>query len=122
MLPCAGSDVNAKGYKVPRGVGVIQGDGINYHTIQDMLAAVMEAGFSVEVSSAAAIARAAIGCWRGSAMLPCTRVCRPLSELPNWEGPLVSSLLLAVNLTTVGCSPWRSVSCPSDARLACCAR
>jgi hypothetical protein len=35
---------------VPRGVGVIQGDGINYHTIQAMLEAVLEAGFSAQVS------------------------------------------------------------------------
>ncbi len=47
----AGSDINSKGFKVPRGVGVIQGDGINYHTIQKMLEAVMEAGYSAQAST-----------------------------------------------------------------------
>ena len=41
--------MNSKGYKIPRGVGVIQGDGINYHTIRDILEAVLEAGFSAQV-------------------------------------------------------------------------
>ncbi|GAB4816246.1 hypothetical protein N2152v2_003292 [Parachlorella kessleri] len=48
-----GSDINSKGFKVPRGVGVIQGDGINYHTIQKMLEAVMEAGYSAQASTSA---------------------------------------------------------------------
>eukprot|EP00887_Chlorella_sp_A99_P003184 scaffold9.g3184.t1 len=43
-----GSDVNAKGFKVPHGVGVIQGDGICYATIGAILEAVLEAGFSAE--------------------------------------------------------------------------
>lgn len=43
-----GSDVNSKGYKVPLGVEVIQGDGINYHTIESILAAVHAAGFSAQ--------------------------------------------------------------------------
>ena len=36
---------------MPRGVGVIQGDGINHHTIHQMLEAVMQAGFSAQASS-----------------------------------------------------------------------
>ncbi|KAL4447532.1 hypothetical protein ABPG75_004751 [Micractinium tetrahymenae] len=43
-----GADVNGKGFKVPRGVGVIQGDGIDYHNIRHILEAVMEAGYSVQ--------------------------------------------------------------------------
>lgn len=42
------SDVNSKGFKVLRGCGVIQGDGINYDEIGRILAGVMDAGFSVE--------------------------------------------------------------------------
>ncbi|KAL4549846.1 hypothetical protein Ndes2526B_g04833 [Nannochloris sp. 'desiccata'] len=41
-----GADVNSKGYKVPRGVGVIQGDGICIHTIKAILDAVHAAGYS----------------------------------------------------------------------------
>lgn len=41
--------MNGKGFKVPRGVGVIQGDGINYRTIRALLEAVLEAGFSAQV-------------------------------------------------------------------------
>lgn len=44
-----GVDVNAKGYKVPRGCGVIQGDGIKYERLASMLEAVLEAGYSAEV-------------------------------------------------------------------------
>lgn len=43
-----GVDVNGKGYKVPKGWGVIQGDGINIHSLQKILAAVLEKGFSAE--------------------------------------------------------------------------
>jgi nicotinamide phosphoribosyltransferase len=43
-----GADVNSKGYKVPRKVGVIQGDGICIHTIKTILDAVHAAGFSAE--------------------------------------------------------------------------
>lgn len=43
-----GADTNSKEFKVPRGIGVIQGDGIDYNNIQCILAAVMEAGYSVE--------------------------------------------------------------------------
>ncbi|KAK9795195.1 hypothetical protein WJX73_003091 [Symbiochloris irregularis] len=43
-----GVDVNAKGYKVPRGCGVIQGDGIKYERLASMLEAVLEAGYSAE--------------------------------------------------------------------------
>ncbi|CAL8467658.1 g7196 [Coccomyxa elongata] len=43
-----GVDVNKKGYKVPRGCGVIQGDGINLHKLSAILAAVLQKGFSAE--------------------------------------------------------------------------
>lgn len=43
-----GVTVNAKGYKVPIGCSVIQGDGINYKTMQMILDAVVEAGYSAE--------------------------------------------------------------------------
>lgn len=43
-----GSDVNTKGYKVIRGAGVIQGDGINIVAIGKIQSAVMAAGFSAE--------------------------------------------------------------------------
>jgi nicotinamide phosphoribosyltransferase len=44
-----GWQTNSKGYRVlsPR-VRVIQGDGVNYHTIQDMLTVVQRAGWSTE--------------------------------------------------------------------------
>ncbi|KAJ2369876.1 hypothetical protein H4S01_000730 [Coemansia sp. RSA 2610] len=43
-----GSTVNAKGFKVLRGAGVIQGDGVTPATLDAMLDAVMAAGFSAE--------------------------------------------------------------------------
>jgi nicotinic acid phosphoribosyltransferase len=43
-----GSTTNAKGFKVIRGAGVIQGDGINVATIGSILAAVVGEGFSAE--------------------------------------------------------------------------
>lgn len=43
-----GSDDNSKGYKVIRGVGVIQGDGININTIQTIADAVLAAGYSAQ--------------------------------------------------------------------------
>jgi nicotinamide phosphoribosyltransferase len=41
-----GVDINGKGYKVTKGCGVIQGDGINYHTLGRILNAIREAGFA----------------------------------------------------------------------------
>ncbi|KAI8607469.1 nicotinate phosphoribosyltransferase family-domain-containing protein, partial [Chytriomyces sp. MP71] len=41
-----GVDVNSKGYKELRGVGVVQGDGINYHTISDILERITNEGYS----------------------------------------------------------------------------
>ncbi|KAI9362093.1 nicotinate phosphoribosyltransferase family-domain-containing protein [Zopfochytrium polystomum] len=41
-----GSDLNGKGYKVLRGVGVIQGDGINHVTIGQILERVLAEGFA----------------------------------------------------------------------------
>ena len=38
--------INSKGFKMLKHVGVIQGDGINYEIISDILEAVMEAGYS----------------------------------------------------------------------------
>ena len=46
-----GVDTNKKGYKVPCGCGVIQGDGINLRMLSKILTAVMEKGFSAEVST-----------------------------------------------------------------------
>ncbi|KAJ3356109.1 hypothetical protein GGF32_001690 [Allomyces javanicus] len=43
-----GVTTNSKGFKVPNGVGVIQGDGINDVTLNSILAAVEHAGFSAE--------------------------------------------------------------------------
>ena len=43
-----GSDLNGKGYKVLRGVGVIQGDGISYSKIGEILNAAMDEGYSAE--------------------------------------------------------------------------
>lgn len=43
-----GAETNKKGYKVPRGVGVIQGDGINYATMKGILEAVLKEGYSAE--------------------------------------------------------------------------
>ncbi|KAF9345230.1 hypothetical protein BGX26_003381, partial [Mortierella sp. AD094] len=43
-----GYDVNQKGYKVIRGCGVIQGDGINYETLRRILDAVLEAGYAAQ--------------------------------------------------------------------------
>ncbi len=45
-----GADVNKKGYKVPRGCGVIQGDGIDYSTLSRLLDGIIDAGYSIEVT------------------------------------------------------------------------
>jgi nicotinamide phosphoribosyltransferase len=47
-----GVDVNSKGYKVPRGCGVIQGDGVSLQAIAAILAAVLSKGYSADVSAA----------------------------------------------------------------------
>ncbi|RUP47021.1 nicotinate phosphoribosyltransferase family-domain-containing protein [Jimgerdemannia flammicorona] len=43
-----GADVNKKGYKIIRGAGVIQGDGVNLTSLAAILAAVKEAGYSAQ--------------------------------------------------------------------------
>lgn len=43
-----GADVNSKGYKVIRGAGVIQGDGIDHVVLERILDATLEAGFSAQ--------------------------------------------------------------------------
>ena len=43
-----GSEVNSKGFKVIKGCGVIQGDGINIDGLRRILEAAMEAGYSAE--------------------------------------------------------------------------
>ncbi|KAL3160782.1 hypothetical protein ABBQ38_009193 [Trebouxia sp. C0009 RCD-2024] len=43
-----GVEVNSLGYKVPKSCGVIQGDGINIQTLDKILQAVMEQGFSAQ--------------------------------------------------------------------------
>ena len=44
-----GVDKNGKGFKLPRGCGVIQGDGVTYEGLVKILDAVLDAGFSAEV-------------------------------------------------------------------------
>ncbi|KAK9865476.1 hypothetical protein WJX84_011030 [Apatococcus fuscideae] len=46
-----GVDINKKGFKVPRGCGVIQGDGIDYDSLSRMLDGIIEAGFSIEATA-----------------------------------------------------------------------
>ena len=43
------ADTNSKGFLVPRGCGVIQGDGIGLKTIADILEAVVKKGYSAQV-------------------------------------------------------------------------
>ncbi|KAG0338438.1 hypothetical protein BG004_007220 [Podila humilis] len=43
-----GVDVNEKGYKVLRGCGVIQGDGVSYDSLKRILKAVTEAGYAAQ--------------------------------------------------------------------------
>ena len=45
-----GVDTNSKGYKVPRGCGVIQGDGISIQVMEEILQTVMAHGYSAQVS------------------------------------------------------------------------
>ena len=45
-----GVDTNSKGYKVPRGCGVIQGDGINIQVLGEILQTVMAHGYSAQVN------------------------------------------------------------------------
>lgn len=40
--------MNKKGYKVIKGVGVIQGDGINIKTLQEIATQVKNAGYSAQ--------------------------------------------------------------------------
>ena len=44
-----GATVNAKGFKVVKCAGVIQGDGIDIYKLAEVLEAVLAAGFSAEV-------------------------------------------------------------------------
>ena len=44
-----GVDVNSKGYKVPRGCGVIQGDGVKYEALAGMLHAILKHKYSAQV-------------------------------------------------------------------------
>ncbi|DBA94683.1 TPA: hypothetical protein ACH3X1_002245 [Trebouxia sp. C0004] len=43
-----GVDMNSRGYKVPKGCGVIQGDGISIEMLDDILQAVMAKGYSAQ--------------------------------------------------------------------------
>lgn len=45
-----GVTVNSKGFKVPKGCSVIYGDGVSYAVMKDVLAAMLNKGFSAEVS------------------------------------------------------------------------
>ena len=47
-----GADTNGKGFKVPRGCGVIQGDGVTYEGLVKILDAVLDAGYSAEAAPA----------------------------------------------------------------------
>ncbi len=44
-----GVDTNSRGYKVPKGCGVIQGDGISIEMLDNILQAVMAKGYSAQV-------------------------------------------------------------------------
>ena len=44
-----GVDMNSRGYKVPKGCGVIQGDGISIEMLDNILQAVMAKGYSAQV-------------------------------------------------------------------------
>lgn len=44
-----GVDLNSRGYKVPKGCGVIQGDGISIEMLDNILQAVMAKGYSAQV-------------------------------------------------------------------------
>ena len=46
-----GADTNSLGYKVPRGCGVIQGDGISIEVLDNILQAVMAKDYSAQVLS-----------------------------------------------------------------------
>lgn len=46
-----GADTNSKGYKVPRGCGVIQGDGISIQVLEEILQTVMAHGYSAQVNA-----------------------------------------------------------------------
>ena len=46
-----GVDTNSKGYKVPRGCGVIQGDGISIQVLEEILQTVMAHGYSAQVTA-----------------------------------------------------------------------
>jgi nicotinamide phosphoribosyltransferase len=45
---CAGHVVNSKGFKVLKGINVIQGDGVDYHQIRKILDAVLASGYSAQ--------------------------------------------------------------------------
>ncbi len=44
-----GVNTNSRGYKVPKGCGVIQGDGISIEMLDNILQAVMAKGYSAQV-------------------------------------------------------------------------
>ena len=43
-----GSDLNRKGYKILRKCGIIQGDGVTYQKVRDIMRACLEAGFAAQ--------------------------------------------------------------------------
>lgn len=50
-----GVDTNKKGFKIPKGCGIIQGDGVDLGLIKEILAAMLERKFSPEVICSASI-------------------------------------------------------------------
>ena len=64
--------------QVPRGAGVIQGDGINLASLSKILSAVLEAGYSAEVRPAPPCSESAC-----PAVPPCPRM--TLSDTPNLQ-------------------------------------
>ena len=97
-----GADTNKKGFKVPRGCGVIQGDGVTYEGIVRLLDAVLEAGFSAEVCCLAAagealrsLERRVCVCSESGFVLPCVHVVLLLGDCLLWLPPDDSRAVLA---------------------------
>ena len=64
-----GVDVNSKGFKVPRGCGVIQGDGIKFERLSEILDAVLAEKYSAQVSRPCACGGKPVAWSNGTTML-----------------------------------------------------